>query len=136
MSKLSLLHRLRCTIDHPYFGVKNGKTIFKYHLTGMKQPIAQVHFCNFNGQVGLICVEPLYQRQGVAKHILGHVEDELKQNYVNKIWTVTSKENCLFSSLEGYVYRDRVFDGDKVTGGGYIKVLHPNLSEVRFSANN
>jgi ribosomal protein S18 acetylase RimI-like enzyme len=66
--------------------------------------IGFVDFRSFTGQIGLIEVNKKYRRQGIAKFLLNHVEDELLKNSLTNVWVVCSKNHYFWSKQKNYIF--------------------------------
>lgn len=81
-----------------------------------------VEFRNLTGQICLIDVNEKYRRQGIANFMLSHVEKELVNNNVMKMWAVCTQNHYFWSKQKNYIFDNRPHIS--VTGFGYFKKLN------------
>ena len=99
--------------------VDNGQVRFDVYIDN--DHLGFVDFRSSTGQIGFIDVKEEYRRLGIANFMLLHVEKELLDNNIKKVWVSCSKDHYFWSRQKNYIFNIR--PDESVTGSGYSKKL-------------
>lgn len=98
----------------------NVELNFKNYIT--KEQIAYARFKLGTGQIGILDINKKFQRRGLGKQIIQHIENEFKKTNLKEIWVACSRNHFYWSKLPGFHYKEPVHNS--VTGCGYLKKIN------------
>jgi GNAT superfamily N-acetyltransferase len=102
--------------------IKNGDITLEYYLHNNKM-IGCINYRVYTGQIGLFFLEPNYRNIGLGKQILNKAINDIKQNNINEVWAVTSKNHVFWSNVYNGKFKYKEQLHPSVTGSGYSITL-------------
>lgn len=98
--------------------VENGRDIYYYYNN--KEKIGYVRY-KYNGQIGLLYLEPEYRGFGIGKIMVENTIQDMKQKGVPETWLVTIPEHKFWRQM-GFILRESPLHPSVTSPGFYKKI--------------
>ena len=114
--KLGCFHKIRQNRDN--------NIEFTYIDNITQERIVYTRFNPDTGQIGIIDIDKKFQRKGLGKQTIKHIENEFKKIKLEEIWVACSSNHYYWSKLHEFQYRDPIHWS--VNNCGYFKKINYN----------
>jgi N-acetylglutamate synthase-like GNAT family acetyltransferase len=98
--------------------VENGRDIHYYYNN--KEKIGYIRY-KYNGQIGLLYLEPEYRGFGIGKIMVDNAIHDMKHHDVPEAWLVTIPDHKFWKQI-GFTWREKPVH-PSVTGSGFYKKI-------------
>jgi GNAT superfamily N-acetyltransferase len=110
--------------DKFVYGKPGGVLLEYYNKKDVK--IGYIRYYVTTGQIGMFFIDKEYQNRGLGKQILSKVICELKENFCDEVWVVTTDNHPFWSNVFSKSFTPGNPAHPIVTGSGYFMRLYTN----------